>query len=77
MTKVREVFDASICQDVEWEYDTLLVRPTVHSSLVDVLLHFWQHRVALVADISPPVIPSRTIAFGASCSYFLYQTECT
>ena len=32
--------------------DTLLVGPTVHSSLVDVLLRFWFHRVALVADVS-------------------------
>lgn len=32
--------------------DTLLVGPTVHSSLVDVLLRFWFHRVALIADVS-------------------------
>ena len=32
--------------------DTLLVGPTVHSSLVDVLLRFRLHRVALTADVS-------------------------
>ena len=32
--------------------DTLLVGPTVHASLVDVLLRFRQHRVALIADVS-------------------------
>lgn len=32
--------------------DTLLVGPTVHSSLTDVLLRFRTHRVALTADVS-------------------------
>ena len=32
--------------------DTILVGPTVHASLVDVLLRFRQHRVALIADVS-------------------------
>ena len=32
--------------------DTLLVGPTVLSSLVDVLLRFRFHRVALIADVS-------------------------
>ena len=33
-------------------YNTLLVGPTVHSCLVDVLLRFCLHRIALTADIS-------------------------
>ena len=32
--------------------DTLMVGPTVHLSLVDVLIRFQLHRIALVADIS-------------------------
>ena len=32
--------------------ETLLVGPTVHSSLVNVLLCFWFHRVAFIADMS-------------------------
>ena len=32
--------------------DTLLVGPTIHPPLLDVLLHFYLHRVALVADVS-------------------------
>ena len=32
--------------------DTLLVGPTVHSCLVDVLLRFCSHRIALTTDIS-------------------------
>ena len=32
--------------------DQLLVRPTVHSSLINVLLPFGPHKVALATDIS-------------------------
>jgi hypothetical protein len=50
-TKVRAVFDASAksASGVSLN-DTLLVGPTVHSSLIDVLLRM--HRVALTADVS-------------------------
>ena len=48
-TKVRAVFDASAKTSTGVSLnDTLLV----HSSLVDVLLRFRWHRVALVADVS-------------------------
>ena len=52
-TKVRAVFDASAksASGVSLN-DTLLVGPTVHSSLIDVLLRFRMHRVALTADVS-------------------------
>ena len=33
-------------------YDTLLVGPTIHPPLIDVLLRFRLHRVALTADVS-------------------------
>ena len=52
-TKVRAVFDASAKTSTGLSLnDTLLVGPTVHSSLIDVLLRFRLHRVALTADVS-------------------------
>ena len=52
-TKIRAVFDASAksLSNVSLN-DTLQVGPTIHSPLVDVLLRFRLHRVALTADIS-------------------------
>ena len=32
--------------------DQLLVKPTVHPTLVDVLMRFCTHRIALAADVS-------------------------
>ena len=52
-TKLRAVFDASAPSSTGMSLnDTLLVGPTVHSSLSDVLLRFRLHRIALVADVS-------------------------
>ena len=52
-TKLRVVFDASAKTSTGVSLnDTLLVGPTVHPSLIDVLLRFRFHRVALTADIS-------------------------
>ena len=52
-TKIRAVFDASMktASGVSLN-DTLMVGPTIHPSLVDVLIRFRMHRIALVADIS-------------------------
>ena len=52
-TKVEAVFDASMksMSGVSLN-DTLMVGPTVHPALVDVLLRFRKHRIAIVADIS-------------------------
>ena len=52
-TKVRAVFDVSAKTSTGVSLnDVLLVGPTVHSPLVDVLLRFRFHRVALIADVS-------------------------
>ena len=52
-TKVRAVFDAS-SKSTSGTYlnDQLLTGPTIHSSLVDVILRFHYHRIALTTDIS-------------------------
>ena len=52
-TKVRAVFDASAKSSTNISLnDTLLVGPTVHPKLIDVLLRFCWHPVALVSDVS-------------------------
>ncbi len=52
-TKLRVVFDASAKSATGISLnDTLLVGHTVHSSLVDVLLRFRLHKIALTSDIS-------------------------
>ena len=52
-TKLRAVFDASAKSSTGMSLnDTLLVGPTVHPPLVDVLLRFRLHRIALVTNVS-------------------------
>ena len=52
-TKLRVVFDASAKSSSGVSLnDTLLVGPTVHPPLIDVLLHFRTHRIALTTDVS-------------------------
>ena len=51
-TKIRAVFDASARSTSGMSLnDTLLVGPTVHAPLVDVLLRFRLHRIGLIADV--------------------------
>ena len=52
-TKIHAVFNASAKSSSNVSLnDLLLVGPTVHSSLVDVLIRFRQPRIALTADVS-------------------------
>ena len=52
-TKIRAVFDASAKSTTGVSLnDTLLVGPTVHPPLIDILLRFRSYRVALVTDVS-------------------------
>ena len=52
-TKMRAVFDASAKTSSGYSLnDQLMVGPTVHSSLIDVLLRFCLHHVVLTTDIS-------------------------
>jgi hypothetical protein len=51
-TKIRAVFDASAPSSSRASLnDLLMVGPTVHSILVDVLLRFRMHRVALTTNV--------------------------
>ena len=51
-TKIRVVFDASAKSSSGVSLNDLLVGPTIHSSLIDVLLRFRFHRIALTTDVS-------------------------
>ena len=52
ITKIRAVFDASMKTTTGISLnDTLMVGPTVHPSLVEVLLRFRMHRIALVSKM--------------------------
>ena len=52
-TKLRAVFDASAKSSTGVSLnDTLLVGPTIHPPLVDVLLRFCFNRIALTTDVS-------------------------
>lgn len=52
-TKVRAVFDASAKTTTGVSLnDLLLVGPTIHPSLIDVLLRFRSHRVTIASDVS-------------------------
>lgn len=52
-TKLRAVFDASAATTSGISLNTtLMVGPTVHPSLIDVLIRFRMHRIALIADVS-------------------------
>ena len=52
-TKLRAVFDASAKSSTGTSLnDTVLVGPTIHSPLVNVLLRFRLHRISLTTDVS-------------------------
>ena len=52
-TKIPAVYDASAKSSSNTSLnDILQVGPTVHSPLIDVLLRFQMHRIALTADVS-------------------------
>ena len=52
-TKVRAVFDASAKSSTGvFLNDSLMIGPTIHPSLIAVLLKFCFHRIALTSDVS-------------------------
>ena len=53
MTKMRAIFDGSALSSTGVSLnDMLLVGPTVHPPLLDVILRFRWHRIALKADVT-------------------------
>ena len=65
-TKLRVVFDASTRSSTGVLLNNrLLVGPKVHTPLIDVLLEFRQHRVALTTDISKMY-----------CGALLHEAQC-
>ena len=90
-TKIRAIFDAS-AESASGVFlnDLLLIGPTVHPPLIDVLLHFRLHRVALTTDVSKRYrAKSRSTAARLShdsrhiwrlgllfCSKHINQAEC-
>ena len=52
-TKIRAVFDASAITSTGISLNSILmVGPTVHPPLTDVLIRFRNHRIAMIADVS-------------------------
>ena len=75
-TKIRAVFDSSAksASNVSLN-DTLLVGPTVHSSLIDVLLRFRLHRIALTADVSKMYRAIELIDTDRDLHRFVWQND--
>ncbi len=75
-TKIRAVFDASAksASGVSLN-DTLLVGPTVHPSLVDVLLQFRLHRIALTTDISKMYRAIELVPADRDFHWFVWRSQ--
>ena len=75
-TKTRVVFDASAKSSSGVSLnDTLMVGPTLHSSLTDVLLRFRLHRVAITADICKMYRAVELAANDKDYHRFLWRRE--
>ena len=75
-TKVRAVFDASAksASGVSLN-DTLLVGPTVHPALIDVLLRFRMYRIALTADVSKMYRAIKLVPSDRDFHRFVWRSE--
>ena len=75
-TKIRAVFDASakLSSNVSLN-DTLMVGPTVHSSLIDVLLCFRLHQIALTADVSKMYCAVRLAEADQDLHHFVWRSN--
>ena len=75
-TKVRAVFDASAKSTSGVSLnDTLLVGPTVHPPLIDVLLRFRIHRIALTADVSKMYRAIELVPSDRDFHRFVWRSE--
>ena len=77
-TKLRAVFDASAKTSTGTSLnDILLVGPTVHPPLVDVLIRFRSHRIALIADVSRMYRAIRLSDTDKDLHCFVWQSSLT
>ncbi len=75
-TKIRAVFDASAKSSSGISLnDTLLVGPTVHPPLLDVLLRFRMHRIALTADVSKMYRAVELVLSDRDFHRFIWRSE--
>ena len=77
-TKVRAVFDASAKSSSGVSLnETLLIGLTVHPSLIDVLLRFRSHRIALTTDVSKMYHAVALVAEDKDLHRFLWRSNQT
>ena len=75
-TKIRAVFDASAKSSSNVSLnDILLVGPTVHSPLIDVLLRFRLHRIALTADVSKMYRAVKLVESDRDLHRFVWRSD--
>ena len=75
-TKVRGVFDASAKSSTGVSLnDTLLVGPTIHPPLIDVLLRFRSHHIALTADVSKMYRAIKFIEEDRNLHHFVWRSS--
>lgn len=75
-TKVRAIFNTSAKSSTNVSLnDTLLVRPTTHPKLIDVLLHFHTHPVALTVDISKMYWAVKLVDEGKDFHRFIWRSD--
>ena len=75
-TRIRAVFDASMksASGVSLN-DVLMVGPTVHLLLVDVILRFRMHRIALITDVTKMYRAIKLIPANHNVHRFVWRAE--
>ena len=75
--KVRVVFDTSAKSNTSVSLnDILMVGPTLHPTLIDVLLRFRVHRVAITADISKMYRAVQRTPSDQDYHRFVWRSDC-
>ena len=76
MTKIRAAFDASAKSSSNVPLnDILLVGPTVYSPLIDVLLHFRLHRIAIPADVGKVYRAVKLVESDRDLHRFVWRSD--
>ncbi|XP_062557237.1 uncharacterized protein LOC134222109 [Armigeres subalbatus] len=71
-TKMRVVFDGSAKTSTNYSLnEALLTGPTIQDELLEIMIRFRKHAVALVADVAKSVYELQTVTYGLSPSSFL------